>query len=243
MKKIGEGLTAQVFSDGEFAYKHYHETYDSRNIHYEVKVQNEIYNQTDLHVAKYEIEDHTIKMTLFDGVIFADRIREEKYKNWLNDFVDLQSEIYKYKNLNLLNSFEIFTEQIKKTGLDKNLKDKALASIASIEKKQILCHFDFHPLNIIYGNNQYYIIDWTNAKLGNPVMDVASTYIIFRQYLKRQANKYLRMMIKKNNFEMSEILQAIPIMAFIKLRENQEESHEKLLVDLILGNDAIFHNI
>jgi hypothetical protein len=73
-------------------------------------------------------------------------------------------------------------------------------------------------------------------------MDVASTFIIFRQYLKRQANKYLRMMIKKNNFEMSEILQAIPIMAFIKLRENQEESHEKLLVDLILGNDAIFHN-
>jgi len=241
MKKIGEGQTAQVFSDGEFAYKHYHESYDSRNIHYEVRVQNEIFNNTNLHVAKYEIEDHTIKMTLFEGVIFADRIREEKYKNWLSDFVDLQSEIYMYENLNLLDSFEIFTEQIKKSKLDKNLKIKALESIETIEKKQTLCHFDFHPLNIIYRNNQYYIIDWTNAKMGNPVMDVASTYIIFRQYLKRQANKYLKMMIKKNNFKMSEILQAIPVMAFIKLRENQEEAHEKLLVDLILGNDIIFH--
>lgn len=89
MKKIGEGKTATVYSDGMFAYKKYHEHYDIRNITYEVNIQNEIYDKTNLNVCHYEIENQMIKMTLVEGVEFADRIRIEKYKNWLEDFTDL----------------------------------------------------------------------------------------------------------------------------------------------------------
>lgn len=240
MIKLGEGLTAEVFSDGKFAYKCYRNNYDIRNIKYEVNVQNEIFNNTDLNVANYEIQDHTIKMTLFEGVTLADRIRKEKYKGWLDDFVDLQIQTYGYENLKLLDSYSIFTEQIRQSKLEGNLKNKALESISAIEKTYFLCHFDFHPLNIIYSNQKYYIIDWTNAKLGNPVMDIASTYIIFRQYIKRQSNKYLKIMMKKTKYLRSDIMKAIPVMAFIKLRENHKTENEKLLIDLIMGNDLIF---
>lgn len=95
-------------------------------------------------------------------------------------------------------------------------------------------------MNIIYSKDEYYILDWTNAKLANPAMDIVSTYIIFRQYLKRQAYKYLKMMIKKTKVSKAEILSAIPVMAFIKLRENDDLSHEELLVDLVNGEDDVF---
>lgn len=70
MKKIGEGKTAEVFTDGLYAYKKYHKDYDIRNIDYEVRVQNEIYDNTNLNVCKYEIENQMIKMTLINGVEF-----------------------------------------------------------------------------------------------------------------------------------------------------------------------------
>ncbi|MFA6647745.1 MAG: phosphotransferase [Candidatus Izemoplasmatales bacterium] len=240
MLKIGEGKTATVYLDGNFAYKCYHNGYDIKNINYEVMVQNEVYSKTKLNVAKYEIEDKKIKMTFFDGALFADRIRIEKYKNWLDDFIDLQVSVYQYKDLDLLDSYSIFKNQISNSDLNDNLKNKALKSLHNIEKIKSLCHFDFHPLNIIYSQKKYYIIDWTNAKLGNPVMDIASTYIIFRQYLKRQSNKYLRMISKKINVLESDVIKAIPVMAFIKLRENHELQHEQLLIDLVMGNDGIF---
>lgn len=239
MIKIGEGKTGAVYSDGQYAYKKYHDNYDMNNIHYEVNVQNEIYENTDLNVAKYEIEDHTIKMTLFEGVTLADRILVKKYENWMEDFVELQSKTYSYRNLKLLDVFPIFSHQIRKTKLSESLKEKALSSLESIQKMDILCHFDFHPLNIIYGNNTYYIIDWTNAKLGNPAMDIASTYIIFRQYLESEAAHYLEKIAEKTNIAKNEIQKAIPIMAFIKLRENEESDQEELLTNLVLGKDLI----
>lgn len=240
MNKIGEGKTATVYSDGQYAYKQYHKDYDINNIHYEIYIQNEIHDHTKLNVAHYEIEDHRIKMTLFDGVIFADRIRIEKYPKWLDDFVNLQCEVFDYQDLNIPNSYEVYAKQVNQSHLDESLKRKALESIDKIKKEYRLCHFDFHPLNIIYGHRQYFIIDWTNAKLGNPAMDIASTYIIFRQYLKRQANKYIKMAMKKTGISKSEILDALPVMAFIKLRENDIPEHENLLRDLILGHDMIY---
>ena len=240
MKKIGEGKTAEVYSDGLYAYKKYHKNYDIRNIEYEVRVQNEIYDKTKLNVCHYEIEDQMIKMTLIDGAELADRIRIEKYKNWLEDFTDLQCEIYKYNKINLLDAYEVFKSQIIASKIDDSLKLKALESLERIDRVYQLCHLDFHPLNIIYSNNEYYIIDWTNAKLSNPVMDIASTYIIFRQYISRQANRYLKMMIKKIGYSKEEILDAIPVMAFIKLRENDDLEHEKLLIDLIRKVDVVF---
>ena len=241
MKKVGEGKTATVYSDGQYAYKVYKPGYDTRNITYEVNVQNEIYEKTNFNVAHYEIVNHQIKMTLIEGVEFADRIRIEHYEHWLEDFTDLQCQTYEYKDIELGDAYQIFTNQIEKSSLDDSLKQCALDSIQKIDRKYHLCHFDFHPLNIIYGNETYYIIDWTNAKRAHPVMDIASTYIIFRQFISRQSNKYLKMMIQKTGYTKKQILDAIPVMAFIKLRENDELEHDKLLKNLIIGTDKIYN--
>lgn len=165
-----------------------------------------------------------------------DRIRIEKYKAWLDDFTDLQVKTHSYQNLDLLDAYKTFENQVHNSTLNQELKQKALDSLNKIDKTYHLCHFDFHPLNIIYSQNDYYIIDWTNAKLANPVMDIASTYIIFKLYLKRQANKYLNMMIKKSGYSKSEIMDALGLMAFIKLRENDQPLHEPLLIEFIVGS-------
>jgi tRNA A-37 threonylcarbamoyl transferase component Bud32 len=39
-------------------------------------------------------------------------------------------------------------------------------------------HMDLHPLNIIISNKGPVVIDWTNAVRGNPMVDVAATWVL-----------------------------------------------------------------
>ena len=233
MKKLGEGISAIVFTDGQYAYKKYKDHYDIRNMEFETRVQNEIYMNTDLDVAQYEIINNQIKMTLFTGKNLADRLLQDNYLEGFQDFTRLQLKVFQFTNLELVDSFETFSYQIQHTKEKDVLKEKALKSLEKIERKFHLCHFDYHPENIVYHNGIPHIIDWTNAKLGNPVMDIASTYIIFILYAKEFAKPYLKAMISYG-FDLKKIQDAIPAMAFIRLRETNEDELREFLEHLIL---------
>jgi aminoglycoside phosphotransferase (APT) family kinase protein len=46
------------------------------------------------------------------------------------------------------------------------------------ESRHVICHGDFHPLNIIVGPTGTTIVDWTAARLGPPAFDVAFTALL-----------------------------------------------------------------
>lgn len=236
MKKIGEGFTASIYTDGYFAYKKYHKQFPMENLLYETKVQNEIYKMTKLNILKYELDGTLIKMTLLTGDSLAKKLVQDQDESAFEDFIKLKIDIFTYKDLNLGDAFEIFVGQIKETSALENLKEKAINSINKIQRLYRLCHFDFHPENVVYHEEEPYIIDWMNAKLGNPVMDIASTYIIFCLYAKEYAKKYMASMVNYG-YKESEIKDAIPAMAFIRYRETEDDKLRKMLEDLILGGD------
>jgi tRNA A-37 threonylcarbamoyl transferase component Bud32 len=41
-----------------------------------------------------------------------------------------------------------------------------------------LLHMDFHPLNVILSSEGPVVIDWTNASRGDPLVDVAATWVL-----------------------------------------------------------------
>lgn len=59
-------------------------------------------------------------------------------------------------------------------------RDKVLAALAAMPAGNRLCHNDFHPDNILLGEQGAVVIDWMDAALGNPLADVARTSIIFQ---------------------------------------------------------------
>jgi tRNA A-37 threonylcarbamoyl transferase component Bud32 len=238
MKVIGKGMTATVYSDNTFAYKKYHSSYSLENIDYEIKVQNEIYQNTKLKVSQYKKVDDMIQMTLFSGPTLAYKIRVENEIDWLSKFIDLQISTYEYHDLDLLEALPIYKKQIKSSKIDVKLSEKALDSLNKIKNSKTLCHFDFHPENIIYHQDHAYILDWTNAKLGNKTMDIASTYIIFLEHIAENANLYLREICMKTNVSVKEVKDALPLMAFIKLRE--AENNNDLLISLIDHTHEIY---
>lgn len=56
----------------------------------------------------------------------------------------------------------------------------ALAVLESLPDGDRLCHFDFHPANVIVSARGPVVIDWPNASRGDPTADVARTLLLVR---------------------------------------------------------------
>ena len=66
-----------------------------------------------------------------------------------------------------------------------NTKEALLKALEQLPDGSALCHGDFHPENIIMSSRGPIIIDWMAAKQGNPLADVARTWLLNRlAYLK-----------------------------------------------------------
>ncbi|MCL4506061.1 MAG: phosphotransferase [Chloroflexi bacterium] len=55
------------------------------------------------------------------------------------------------------------------------VRNSVLYLLDRLPDGNILCHNDFHPLNVLMGLGGPVIIDWESASLGNPCADVART--------------------------------------------------------------------
>ncbi len=64
--------------------------------------------------------------------------------------------------------------------LDAEEKNRILGYMGTLPDGDILCHFDFHPGNIMIRENNPVIIDWMTACMGDKGADVARTGIMLK---------------------------------------------------------------
>ncbi|MDR0963622.1 MAG: phosphotransferase [Clostridium sp.] len=64
--------------------------------------------------------------------------------------------------------------------LSKDEKQSIYQNLLNLPDGNSLCHFDFHPDNIILLDDQYCVLDWMTACKGDPLSDVARTGIILK---------------------------------------------------------------
>jgi Ser/Thr protein kinase RdoA (MazF antagonist) len=60
------------------------------------------------------------------------------------------------------------------------MRERVLAILRQLSDGDRLCHFDFHPANVITDGTDMTVIDWPAACRGNPLADVAATVIVLR---------------------------------------------------------------
>jgi aminoglycoside phosphotransferase (APT) family kinase protein len=65
-------------------------------------------------------------------------------------------------------------------GLPPKVKTGALAALDRLPDGGALCHFDFHPGQIMTTNRGLVMLDWMTAKQGDPAGDVARTWVLFK---------------------------------------------------------------
>lgn len=235
LRIIGKGRVAQIVTDEVWAYKLYPSWYSKEGIIKEAHILSQIHSKTQLKSVTCEVlkDEHALKMSLVHGKTIADMMRKEKFKEGIQCLIQAQVEVFQYHDLDCEDAFTAFESTLKHSSLQQEVKDKALQSLSMIERKYHLCHFDMHLENIMMTDEGLVILDWMNAKLGNPVMDIARSYIILYQYVKRQANPYLKQICKHMNIEIEDVKKAVPLMAALRMIEEDSPQSKAMLIQLM----------
>lgn len=229
---VGEGKMAKVYHWNGFAYKCFDRNYPDDWIAYEVKIQK-VVNELNLSTVRYYTSEipHSIKMDYINGITIADRVVKEKYKKGIEDLFSIQLKIHENEKVELPRLKPHLINHLNQYSKTQAQKELAIQYISEIEDKDVLCHLDYHFLNLMFANDEYVIIDWISAKLGNPIYDFARTYIIFYQYANRASKKYLTMVKKLKIFSSLELQKAIYVMAVHRLTEECDDKVMQLIDD------------
>lgn len=154
---------------------------------------------------------------------------------------DIQSAAEKFfsegSKENVLNNFNIphlntyLHKVINNIDIDNSTKQLAIKFISDIKDEKVLCHMDYHFFNIMYSYScdKYYIIDWMDAKLGNPVYDYARTYVILYEFANEFAKIYLDAIKNQCKFDESDFKKAVYVMAVHRVSESDSSKVKELI--------------
>ena len=135
------------------------------------------------------------------------------------------------------------------TELDQEEKNILYEYIDALPHGKCLCHFDFHPGNIMMRDNQAVVIDWMTACVGDKLSDVARTGVmlkyaeipikskLLKKFMRKFQNgiyqEYLKEYIRITGTSIAQIEKwEYPIMA-ARLREWVPKSEKQVLLNLV----------
>lgn len=232
-REIGKGAQAKVYAYKGAAYKVYNEEYPAQWIAFERKIQAKI-SRTRLPVVRYEEtkDPHIIKMELIDGITLGDRMKKEKYKSGVQDLIGLQKMIHTVTDVDLPTFKECAFDHLSSVSIEPQQKKRAEQILEEIPETKNLLHLDFHFLNIMYADEKYYIIDWINARLGNPIFDYARSFVVMNEFAYRLSRKYRTLIHKDREIDSEDFNRAVYVAALLRLKESVSEKTVNLMREM-----------
>jgi len=93
---------------------------------------------------------------------------------------ELQAAIHACKAPDLRSLKDETRGAIEGADVDAGVKEVILRRLELLPDGDSLCHGDFHPANIIMSPRGPVVIDWTCGRRGDPLADVARTWLLLR---------------------------------------------------------------
>jgi thiamine kinase-like enzyme len=140
--------------------------------------------------------------------------------------------------------------------LSRDEKQSIYQHLLNLPDGNSLCHFDFHPDNILLSDNDYCVLDWMTACKGDPLSDVARTGIILKfaviprasavvnmiagAFQKSVYKKYIRRYLCITGAKPESVEQWELVVAAARLREWIPEQEKKTLLKFIRQRLSVY---
>jgi aminoglycoside phosphotransferase (APT) family kinase protein len=185
---IARGRTAEVLAwqDGQVL-KLFYDWVSANAIEREVRAAR-IVSATDLPTPKLlgEVTLDGRRGLVFEQVTGRSMLTTLGSRPWrcvhfARQFAELHARIHQQAVTELPSLKERLESIIK--GMDSlpgEVRTAALARLTSLPEGGMLCHLDFHPDQVMLTASVPVVIDWMNARAGQPAADVAYTLIMLR---------------------------------------------------------------
>lgn len=185
-RRIAEGRTAVVYSwDDEHILKLYRDWCPSDWVDYEARIARTVYDAGVPSPAAGEIvEINGRRGLIYERLDGMSMLQDMNARPWLlfkyaRKLAELQVQIHRQSIPELPSYKGRLDHDIRNTKhLSEDLREKALAMLATLPDGQSLCHGDYHPGNILITQRGPVIIDWMTACAGAPGADVARTNLL-----------------------------------------------------------------
>ena len=99
-----------------------------------------------------------------------------------------------------------------------------------------LLHLDLHPDNVILSPAGPVVLDWTNARRGEPALDVALTWVIAATSAGLRGRLFARSFLA--HFDRAELLPALPAAAELRIADVNVSDRERQGVRRLLEREA-----
>ena len=185
--------------------------------------------------AILNLRDHwCIRREWIEGETLADVMAKDK-KNlvkYLKEFVAIQCEIFKKTSERMGNLADKLDKQISASPLPRETRYDLHMKLQSFPRGKSLCHGDFNPTNVIITpKGDWRVIDWSHVRLGDPLADVARTYLLF--WLSGHiaaAEKYMALACEALKVKLPDVQKWLPIVAAAESSRDQTPKNHELLI-------------
>jgi tRNA A-37 threonylcarbamoyl transferase component Bud32 len=183
---IGEGRTAEIFAWGEDkVLKLFREGWSTGTAEHEAKIARLVQEtgvNTPFLSEVLEIEGRAgLIYQRIDGptMLFSLSHSPVKVRYFARKLAELQVAIHARTATGLPSQREKLHYAIANApNLSSIGKKRLQAQLDTMPDGTSICHGDFHPDNILLSAHGPVIIDWTNASQGNPLADMAHSYMV-----------------------------------------------------------------
>lgn len=175
-----------------------------------------------------------IRREFIEGETLADVMAKDK-KNltkYLKQFAAIQCAIFAKTAPRMGNLADKLDAMISASPLERNTRYDLHMRLQAQPRGKALCHGDFNPTNVIITpKGDWRVIDWSHVRLGDPLADVANTYLLFwlSGYVKA-AELYAQLMCEALKVKLSEIQQWLPIVAAAQSSKSNSQKNLDLLL-------------
>ncbi len=195
--------------------------------------------ETGLPVAKVlevlKIRNHwCIRREWIEGETLADVMEKDKkhLAKYLRQFVAIQCEIFSKTSERMGNLADKLDKQISASPLPRETRYDLHMKLQSFPRGKALCHGDFNPTNVIITpKGDWRVIDWSHVRLGDPLADVARTYLLF--WLSGHvvaAEKYMELACEALKAKLPDVQKWLPIVAAAESSRDQTPKNHELLI-------------
>jgi len=148
------------------------------------------------------------------------------------EMIKLQCMIHKIDADNFTRYSDYIKKEINETPyLTKQIKEKAVDLLYRLDTgKTNLCHGDFHPGNILYDGEKYWVIDWEEPSRGDPAADACMTYFYEKRFSQPGWSEiYLDLFCEESKIKREEVLAWLPVIAAYQVNINDKKQREFIL--------------
>jgi aminoglycoside phosphotransferase (APT) family kinase protein len=252
--RIGVGRTAEVFGLGDDrVVKLFYRDFPRTSVQTEARA-GELVAKVGLPAPDFhglvEIEDRAgIVYERLEGETMLDAMRRRPHelRRLSRQFAALHRQLHQWEIPELRSYRGSLTDQIQiAPGLADVEKERLVSRLLRLPQgRQMVCHGDFHPDNIMLTRRGWVVIDWMTARCGEPAADVARTLLLLTIGTPVKMNLWERIMtvmgrglfcrryqaqyFRSCELTLQQVQSWLPVMAAARLAEGIDDETDHLL--------------